>query len=174
MGAGTGQHGRPAGTNNQQEAQVAMASQTDVVVVDDKDIEAYSPKLLSLCREQDPQEVVKRFARRFDKANTLDELFDVLQGTNSQQLVGKVLDMRGVEWAPYQAKRPSGEEVTIPLAIVAAFDLEDGAEMEYATTSTMLCMFLYKVSLIDAFPFQAKIVGKKTNSGQVALNFERV
>jgi hypothetical protein len=146
-----------------------MANQVEVVQTSSEEVEVYSPALLAMCQQQDPQEVLKRFARRFDQAGTLDELFDVLQGTNSQMLIGRALEVRHVEWAPYQAERG-----TIPLAIVQAADIDGGELIEFATTGAMMCLFLYKWQLLKLKPFQARIVGKKTNSGQTALNFERL
>lgn len=146
-----------------------MASQTEVVETSTQEVEIYSPALLAMCREQDPDQVLRRFARRFDQAATLDELFDVLQGTNSQMLVGQELEIRHVEWAPYESDRG-----TIPLAIVQAAKLADGELVEFATTGGMMCLFLYKWQLLKLAPFQTKIVGVKTRSGQTALNFERI
>jgi len=146
-----------------------MAQQTEVVETSSQELDVYSPALLAMCEQQDPAQVLKRFARRFEQAETIDDLFDALQGTNSQMLIGKKLEVRSVEWAPYQAERG-----TIPLAIVQGFDLDDGNELEFATTAGMLCLFLFKWQAIGGKPFQARIEGKKTNSGQVALNFVRV
>lgn len=146
-----------------------MASQTEVVETNHSEVEVYSPALLNMCRAQDPQEVLKRFARRFEQAGSIEDLFGALEGTNSQQLIGKAIEVRHVEWAPYESDRG-----TIPLAIVQAADLDGGELIEFATTGAMLCLFLYKWQALKLAPFQAKIVGKKTNSGQTALNFARL
>lgn len=147
----------------------SMSPTTDVAVVANDAVEVYSPALLARCREQDPQEVLKRFAARFEAAQGLDDLFGALEGTNSQKLIGCRLEIASVAWAPYQSDRGM-----IPLAIVQAADLDSGEVIEFATTSGMLCMFLYKAEVLELMPFQARIEGKKTNSGQTALNFARV
>lgn len=146
-----------------------MAQQVEVVDVDSTEVEVYSPALLDLCKQQDAQEVLKRFARRFEQATGIDDLFGALEGTNSQQLIGKAIEVRAVEWAPYQSDRGM-----IPLAIVQAADLDTGELTEFATTGAMLCLFLFKWQALGLAPFQARIVGKKTNSGQTALNFQRL
>jgi hypothetical protein len=145
-----------------------MAQQVDVVDVDRGELEVYSPALMAMCEQQDPAKVLRRFAERFEKAENIDDLFGALEGTNSQALIGRQIEVRDVAWAPYQS-----DHGPIPLAIVQAFNLEDGTEFEFATTSGMLCLFLYKWQALKLKPFQAKIEGKKTNSGQTALNFVR-
>lgn len=146
-----------------------MAQQTEVIETTSQEVEVYSPALLAMCQQQDPTEVLKRFARRFDQATSIEDLFGVLEGTNSQALIGQHLEIRHVEWAPYQSDRGM-----IPLAIVQAARLDDGELIEFATTGAMLCLFLYKWQVLKLAPFQCKIVGKKTNSGQTALNFDRL
>ena len=117
----------------------------------------------------DPGDVMGRFADRFKKAETLDDLFDALEGNLSRSLVGHKVRIQSVQWAPYQSDRG-----ITPLAICAATDLTTGEEIEFATTGGVLTMFIRRAELIGAIPFDAKIVGKKTDGGQTALNFERL
>ena len=70
--------------------------------------------------------------------------------------------------------RPTSPTGVVPLAICQAVDLTTGEETEFATTGGVLTMFIRRAELIGAIPFDAKIVGKKTASGQTALNFERL
>ena len=112
---------------------------------------------------------MERFAQRFMAAESIDDLFDALEGNLSRSLVGHKVRISSVAWAPYQSDRG-----TIPLAICQAVDLTTGEETEFATTAGVLTMFIRRAELIGAIPFDAKIVGKKTSNGQTALNFERV
>lgn len=120
-------------------------------------------------RDVDPAAVAERMGSRMRKATSLDELFDTLTGSTSNALVGRKFQFDHVAWQPYESDRG-----IIPNAIVSAVDLDTGEEEEFATTGTMLVEFLRQAQLLDAFPFKARIVGKKTRSGQTALNFERV
>lgn len=130
---------------------------------------AYDPAIFPDLISQDPAEVRERFTARFMRAETLDDLFNVLQGSTSQDLVGKRVQIRGVAWAPYMS-----DDGIIPLAICDAADVETGEALEFATTSQMLTTFIRRAELIDALPFNARITETKTRSGQNALNFERV
>lgn len=131
------------------------------VVLYDRDL---FPQLL----DQDPLEVRKRFAARFSRAETIDDLFAVLEGSTSKDMVGRVLQIRGVQWAPYESDRG-----IIPLAVCDAADLRTGEVIEFATTGEMLCMFIRRAELVGALPFEARVTSKRTRSGQTALNFER-
>ena len=137
----------------------------------DKSLElvAYDPALFPKLLDQDPREIAKRFAARFAQAETIDDLFSVLDGNTSKDLVGKRVQVTAVAWAPYESDRG-----IIPNAICTAADVETGQVFEFATTSEMLTMFIRHAELIGALPFNAKIVEKVTRSGQKALNFERV
>jgi hypothetical protein len=138
-----------------------MGTSTEVVAYDT----ALFPKLL----DQDPAEVSKRFARRFQQAESLDDLFNVLEGNTSKDLVGHTVEITGVAWAPYESDRG-----IIPLAVCEAVDQHSGEVIEFATTSEMLTLFIRRAEIIGAIPFTARVAGKKTRSGQTALNFERV
>lgn len=139
----------------------AAPASTDLVLYD----QAMFPALL----DQDPHEVMSRFARRFAAAETIDDLFNVLSGTSSQGLIGKSLEITAVAWAPYES-----DQGVIPLAVCTAIDLPTGEVIEFATTGGMLTLFIRRAELIGALPFQARITEKLTRSGQKALNFERV
>jgi hypothetical protein len=135
----------------------------------DAEVLAYDDKLFPELLRTDPESVMARFAERFVKAETLDDLFDVLEGNLSRSLIGHKVRVQAVSWAPYQSDRG-----VVPLAACKATDLTTGEETEFATTGGVLTMFIRRAELIGAIPFDAKIVGKKTGSGQTALNFERL
>ena len=130
---------------------------------------AYDPAIFPDLINQDPREVAARFAKRFMAAETIDDLFNVLDGNTSQSLVGRRVQIRAVAWAPYQS-----DAGIIPLAVCDAADVETGEALEFATTSQALTMFVRRAELIGALPFNARITETKTRSGQTALNFERV
>jgi hypothetical protein len=132
------------------------------------EIVAYDHKLFPQLLDQDPEAVRERFAKRFMAAESVADLFDVLEGSTSQGMVGRRLQINGVTWAPYESDRG-----IIPLAICDAADLETGEIVEFATTSEALTMFIRRAELIGGLPFDARIASKKTRSGQTALNFER-
>ena len=134
-----------------------------------EEVVAYDPSLFPTLKEQDENDVRLRFAARFQRAETIDDLFNVLQGNTSDKMVGRAVEIRSVEWAPYESDRG-----VIPLAVCQAVDGETGEMLEFATTSDMLTMFVRRAELIGAFPFRARIVEKKTRTGQTALNFERI
>ena len=71
-------------------------------------------------------------AQRFARAETIDDLFDVLEGNTSKTLVGTKLRLESVQWAPYESDRG-----VIPNAICKAVNLSTGEEFEFATTSSM-------------------------------------
>jgi hypothetical protein len=133
------------------------------------DVAAYDPAVFPDLLDQNPEAVRARFAARFMRAETLDDLFDVLEGTLSKDLVGKRIQVTDVQWAPFESDRG-----VIPLAICQAADVETGEVFEFATTSAALTMFIRRAQLIKALPFNARVAAKKTRSGQTALNFERV
>lgn len=132
------------------------------------DLVAYDPALFPALVEQDPAAVADRFTRRFLQAETLEDLFGVLDGNTSKDLVGKVLEVQAVEWVPFES-----DHGVIPNAICTATDTETGEVIEFATTSMMLTMFIRRAELLGALPFTARITSKKTRNGQNALNFER-
>lgn len=144
-------------------------TKTDAIDTVGTDVIQYDPELFPQLLSQDTAAVTARFAERFLKAESLDDLFNVLQGNSSQDMVGRRVRILGVSWAPYESDRG-----VIPLAIADAVDIDTGETVEFATTSAMLTMFIRKAELIGELPFEARITAKKTRSGQTALNFERV
>lgn len=133
------------------------------------DLVAYDQALFPSLVDQDPAAVRERFAKRFMAAESLDDLFSVLEGSTSKDMVGKKVRITSVGWAPFESDRG-----IIPLAICAAADVDTGEAFEFATTSEALTMFIRRAEVIGAMPFDARIASKKTRSGQNALNFERV
>lgn len=133
------------------------------------EIVLYDTALFPALLDQDPAEVQARFARRFVAAETLDDLFDVLEGNNSKGMVGRRVQVDSVNWAPYES-----DQGVIPLAIVTAIDLDSGEVIEFATTSGMLVLFIRRAEIIGQLGFQARVTEKVTRSGRKALNFERV
>lgn len=132
------------------------------------DLVAYDPALFPALLEQDPLAVTARFAERFARAETLEDLFNVLEGNTSKDLIGHTLEVQAVSWVPFESDRG-----VIPNAICTAVDTATGELFEFATTSSVLTMFIRRAELVGALPFTARIAGKKTRSGQTALNFER-
>lgn len=130
---------------------------------------AYDVALFPTLLSQDPASVRERFARRFMAAESLEDLFNVLEGTTSKDMVGRRITIEQVAWAPFESDRG-----VIPLAICTAADAGTGEVFEFATTSEALTMFIRRAELIGALPFGAKIAAKKTRTGQTALNFERL
>jgi hypothetical protein len=129
---------------------------------------AYDTAVFPDLLDQDPDAVRQRFAARFAKAETLDDLFSVLEGTLSKDLIGHTLQIRKVSWAPFESDRG-----IIPLAVCEAIDQGTGEVTEFATTGESLVLFIRQAELINEIPFTARIAGKKTRSGMTALNFER-
>jgi len=116
-----------------------------------------------------PEAILQRMGERYNSAETIDDLFAALEGKSSDAMVGRKFRFLGVSWSPYQA-----DSGIIPLATCDVIDLDTGEQTEFVTTAYMLVRFIRRAIQIGAMPFEARIVGKKTNSGQTALNFERV
>lgn len=132
------------------------------------DLVAYDQALFPGLFDQDPDAVRVRFAKRFAAAETLDDLFGVLEGTLSKDMIGRTVTIRSVAWAPFESDRG-----IIPLAICDAADPKSGEVIEFATTGESLVQFIRRCELIREMPFTVRIEGKKTRSGQTALNFAR-
>lgn len=133
------------------------------------EVVAYDPSVFPDLTERDPAAMEARMARRFEHAGTIDDLFGALEGRTSQDMVGRVLEIRAVEWWPYQSDRG-----TIPMAVCDAVDVQTGEVVEFPTTSMALTAFIKRAEVIGALPFTARVVKRQTRSGQTALNFERV
>ena len=117
----------------------------------------------------DPIKATYRMAERMLGGETLDDLFDATTGKTSDDLIGKAYEFLAVSWQAYEAERG-----VIPQAVCEVIDLATGEVTEFVTTATMLVMFLRRAEQIGRLPFKARIAGKRTKSGQTALNFERV
>lgn len=143
-------------------------SNTEPEDVTGTDLILYDPQLFPALVDQDPDAVMARFAERFKAAKTLDDLFGVLSGETSKEMVGRVVTIGAVEWAPFLSDR--GE---IPLAICKLVDEHGEVDGEFVTTSLALTMFIAKVQMLGLLPFRARIASKRTRSGREALNFER-
>jgi hypothetical protein len=120
-------------------------------------------------KPHDPEAVLSRLRDRARSATSLDDLFDLTSGNSSDHLVGRRVEIRSVTWQTYESDRGP-----IPQAVVEAVDIDSGDETEFATTGALMVEFLYRAQQLKVLPFKARIVGKKTRSGQTALNFERV
>jgi hypothetical protein len=116
-----------------------------------------------------PETILARMGARYDRAESIEDLFDALQGQSSDAMVGRKFRFLDVSWQPYQT-----EKGVIPLAVCDVVDLDSGEQTEFVTTGYMLVRFIRRAIQLGVMPFEARIVGKKTNSGQTALNFERV
>ena len=146
-----------------------MAKEVEVVDATTSDVVLYDPNLFPELRWQDPLEANSRFAARFERAENLDDLFGVLSGNSTQNMVGRRIEIQDVDWIAYQA-----DQGVIPNAICLAADIDSGEVLEFATTSGMCTMFIRKAQLLGLLPVRVKIVEKVTKSGNRALNFERV
>ena len=143
-------------------------SSNEVVRAGSTIVELYSEALFPELRHQDPRESEARFLKRFEKAKTIDDLFDVLEGNNASALVGHVIQVDRVEWSGYQS-----DDGLIPLAVVTGADTGTGEVIEFATTSKACTHFIRRAELIGALPFRATIEQVITRSGQKALNLSR-
>jgi hypothetical protein len=143
------------------QAEVVDATATDLVL--------YDHNLFPELKWADPEDMGQRFADRFKRAESVDDLFDVLQGNNTKGMVGRRLEIQAVEWQAFQSDRG-----VIPNAICLAADVDSGEVLEFATTSMFCAMFIRRAELIDALPLKVKITSTKTRSGQTAINFEKV
>jgi hypothetical protein len=145
-----------------------MANKTEVVTTGSMDVVLYDHELFPELKWADPQEFEARSADRFKRATSLDDLFDVMTGNNSQALVGRRLEIRAVDFQAYQA-----DDGVIPNAICQAADIDSGEVLEFSTTSGFCTKFLRMAELLGQLPVRVKITDTLTKSGQKALNFER-
>ena len=143
---------------------------TDIVpAAETGEIVLYDAAMFPDLTARDPRDVQASFTRRFAKATSLDDLFDVLEGNNTRGMVGRKIEVREVAWQPYES-----DDGVIPLAIVTAADLDSGELMEFATTSGFITLFIRMAEILGELPFKAKVTEKKTRSGKMALNLARV
>jgi hypothetical protein len=132
------------------------------------DLIAYDQALFPDLLDQDPEAVRLRFAKRYMAAETIEDLFNVLEGNLSRDLVGRKIRISEVAWAPFASDRG-----IIPNGICTAADLKTGELLEFATTSEALTLFLRRAQMIGALPVDVQITESKTRSGNTALNFAR-
>jgi hypothetical protein len=132
-------------------------------------LESFFPGITSVS----PDDVAQRMGDRMMSSETLDDLFDALQGSNSKSQVGKTFEFHDVAWQPYEAARDGGEKVIIPLAVCDVVNVATGEVEEFISTGEMVVKFLRRAQQLGAFPFKARIEGKTTRSGQTALNLVR-
>ena len=130
---------------------------------------AFGIEFVADTTERDVEAIQRDMLSRVYKGNSLDELFDALQGKSSDALVGRSFEIHHVKWDVYNSNNGP-----LPLAKVTATDLATNVEDEWITTAPMLTVFLKRAEELKLLPFKAKITEKKTRSGQSALNFERV
>lgn len=145
-----------------------MASQTDVVPASNMTTAVYPVELLRKVREQDPDKVLARMGVRYAKAKTLDDLFDVMEGTLTKNIIGQRIVVTGVEWAPYDKDGREGV-----LAVLQVANPDGGEVSEVATTAFQPLMFTYHAELLGQLPFEVRVTESKTRSGQTAINFTR-
>jgi hypothetical protein len=112
--------------------------------------------------------ISKKLEARYDNANSLDDLFDAMDGSSSQQLVGRSFRFMGVAWQRYDSDKGA-----IPQAVCDVVDLKTGETEEFVTTGKMLVRFLANAVRLNVFPFEARITEKTTKRGNKALNLER-
>lgn len=145
-----------------------MAKGAEIVQAGDMDVVLYDHELFPDLKWADPQDFEQRSADRFKRAGSVDDLFDVMSGTNSKSMVGRKLEIGAVDFQAYQA-----DQGVIPNAICQAVDLDTGEVLEFSTTSGFCTKFLRMVELMGQLPVKVKITETTTRSGQKALNFER-
>lgn len=146
-----------------------MSREVEVVDETTAEVVLYDPNLFPELKWADPEDANRRFADRFQRAENLDDLFDVLQGNNTKGMIGRRLEIQAVEWQAFQSDRG-----VIPNAICLAADIDSGEVLEFATTSGFCTMFIRKAELLNLMPLKVKITEKVTKSGQKAINFEKV
>ena len=146
-----------------------MSTSKEVVPVQDVSVVLYDHELFPDLQWADPQDFEARSADRFKRAETLQDLFAVMQGNNSQKMVGRRVEVHQVEFQAYQS-----DEGVIPNGIVQAVDLDTGELLEFSTTSGFCTKFLRKAQLLGLLPVKVKLTETVTRSGQRALNFEPV
>lgn len=129
-------------------------------------VQPMAPSEVGVEVQRDPERIARLMGERLDRAETLDALFAVTSGTTSDDLIGKVFEVLAVEWDAYES-----DGGLVPLAIVSAVDKSTGEKAEWATTAAMLTRFIRRAEVLGLLPFTARIEGKRTRSGQTALNF---
>lgn len=132
------------------------------------DVSPMSMSEVQVSVKRDPEKIARMMGERLDAAETLDDLFNATSGNTSDELIGKTIEVLGVEWDAYEA-----DSGVIPLAIVTARNVATNEPMEFASTAAMLTRFIRAAEVKGWIPFTARIEGKKTRSGQTALNFVR-
>ena len=143
-----------------------MTKPTETPAADTGDLQPMAASEVGVTVQRDPERIARLMAERMDRAETLDEMFAVTAGSTSDDLIGKTFELLAVEWDAYEA-----DQGVIPLAIVTAIDKSTGDKVEWATTAGMLTRFLRRAEVTGNIPFTARVEGRKTRSGQTALNF---
>lgn len=145
-----------------------MGTEVEVVDATAAGMVLYDVTLFGQLKWQDPQDMGRKIGERMNRATSVDELFTVLEGSNTQGLIGRKVEILGADFYAYQS-----EEGVIPNAICQAADIATGEVLEFATTSGFCTAFLRKVQLLNGFPVQVKVTETLTRSGQKAINFEK-
>lgn len=145
-----------------------MTGRAEVISQDPQDVVLYDRAMFPNLIDQDPQQVMLRLASRFQKAQSVDDLFGALGGNSTKDMIGRKLRIISVAWAPFQSDRG-----IIPNAICEAVDLDSGEALEFATTGMTTTMFIRQAELIGALPVDVRIASVKTKDGNNAINFER-
>lgn len=146
-----------------------MSDKSEVVDATSADVVLYDQNLFPDLRWADPQDMGRKFGERFDRAESVDDLFNVLEGNSTQNMVGRKVKVLDVAFQAFQS-----DQGVIPNGICQAVDLATGEAIEFATTSIMCTAFLRKAQLLGLLPLEVRIVEKQTRNGNKALNFERV
>lgn len=145
-----------------------MAKENDPTKGFESDLQPMAPSEVGLTTVRDPERIARLMGERIDRAKTLDQLFAVTAGTTSDDLIGRTYEILSVEWDAYEA-----DQGLVPLALVSAIDYSNGEQAEWATTASMLTRFIRRAEVLNLLPFTARIEGRRTRSGQTALNFVR-
>lgn len=146
-----------------------MGKEVEVFDATPMDVVLYDHQLFGDLKWQDPQDMGRKLGERMNRAQSLDDLFGVMEGQSTKNMIGRKVEVTDVDFYAYQA-----DDGVIPNAICQAVDLDSGEVIEFATTSGFCTAFLKRAQLLDLLPVKLRITDTLTRSGQRAINFERL
>lgn len=145
-----------------------MEKEAELVDATSMDVVLYDPTLFGELKWQDPQDMGRKVGERMNRASTVEDLFAVLQGRSTKDMIGRKVEVLDVDFYAYQA-----DDGVIPNAICQAVDTDTGEVLEFATTSGFCTAFLKKAQLLGLLPVKVKITETLTRGGNRAINFEQ-
>lgn len=123
---------------------------------------------ITTAEDRDPFAVQVDIVNRLLAATTLEELFAVHEGDNSQRLVGHTLRLSAVAWDTFDS-----DNGPIPMAKITATDVDTDTVEDFRSTSLNITAFTRVCEREKLFPVVVKVEGVKTRQGQTALKFSR-